>query len=315
MNYRTGNSDSDERVYARAAARAGGIELHEVKGSIAKLQGSDLPPSFRPLPNLALRPLHVALDGLARQRGARALVDGAGGDNVFCYLTTAAPILDAYRMNGWSGARMALHDIARLCETTWWDALAATLRRARRRRRRLWNADHRFLHPDAQPACPDDHPWLSYEPGILPGKYGHIEALVTIQHFVDRGQPLISVPMIHPLLAQPLMELCLRIPSFLWSRSGINRAVARDAMRGLVPLLVANRRTKGGLGSMFLMTFMHNRLALRDYLMDGTLASRGLLDLAALDTVLSRPDEPADDCYVRILEIAALEDWLRSWRR
>lgn len=315
VNYRSGHPDSDERPFARAAAQGAGVHLTELTGSIAALGASNLPKALRPLPNLALLPLHAALDGLARLRGSDALLDGGGGDNIFCYLTTAAPVLDAWRMTGWTGARVALDDIARLTESTQWEVLTATFRKRWRRRRRIWRSDHRFLQPDARPAGPDRHPWLSFDPATLPGAREHVEALVGIQHFLDRGQPLLGVPVVHPLLAQPLLDLCLRIPSFLWLRGGHNRAVARHAVQDLLPPAVAARRTKGGLASLFLMTFMSNRLALRERLMEGQLASNGLLDRSALDACLSCPEEPDDDIYVRVLEIAALEEWLQSWDR
>src|SRR3546814_18425449 len=55
-----------------------------------------------------------------------------------------------------------------------------------------------------------------------------------------------AAPQITPLLSQPIVELCLSIPTWQWVRGGRDRAVARAAVADLLPALIAQRRTKGG---------------------------------------------------------------------
>jgi asparagine synthase (glutamine-hydrolysing) len=170
-----------------------------------------------------------------------------------------------------------------------------------------------FLRPEAVLDLPDTHPWLDLPATTLPGKLEHVEALVSIQHFLDRGQPLLGVPMVHPLMAQPLLELCLAIPSWHWLRGGRDRAVARRAMEAILPQAIAERRAKGRLESLFLQAYMARRRELADFLLNGRLATMGILDRASLAHYLLGTAEPADADYVRILEIAALEEWLAAW--
>lgn len=169
------------------------------------------------------------------------------------------------------------------------------------------------MKPEAVLKSADPHPWLDLPPDMLPGKREHVEALVSIQHFLDRGQPLMSVPMVHPLMAQPLLELCLSIPSWLWLRGGRDRALARRAMDGLLPPAIATRRAKGRLESLFLRAYVAHRKELADFLLDGRLVRIGILDRPSLESYLRQAGEPADAHYVRVLEISALEEWISAW--
>lgn len=314
VNYFTQSPDGDERRFARAAADGAGARLMEIASGEASGVNPFLPRSYRPLPNLALRPLFSALDEIARERGSDALVDGSGGDNLFSYLTTAAPAVDAWRMKGRRAALETLDDLATLCGATFWAALAAALRRIIRIGTwPCWSQDRLFMKPEAVLEAADPHPWLDLPPDMLPGKREHVEALVNIQHFLDRGQPLMSIPMVHPLMAQPLLELCLSIPSWLWLRGGRDRAVARRAMDGLLPPAIAARRVKGRLESLFLRAYMARRKELADFLLDGRLVSMGILDRPSLERYLRQSAEPADANYVRVLEISALEEWISAW--
>jgi asparagine synthase (glutamine-hydrolysing) len=315
INYFTPSADGDERRFARLAAHAAGSAMIEYPARPAADIDPALPLSYRPLPNLALRPLFTTLDEAARKQGSMALVDGSGGDNLFSYLTTAAPALDAWRCNGLGAAMGALDDLATMCGATLWSAMAAALRRTvRAGRRPAWAGSRLFLRREAVVERPDLHPWLNLPAATLPGKLEHVEALVSIQHFLDRGQPLLEVPMVHPLMAQPLLELCLAIPSWQWLRCGRDRAVARRAMAGILPQAIAERRAKGQLESLFLKAYMTRREELADFLLPGQLAAAGILDRPPLEKYLLKTNEPIDTDYVRILEIAALEEWVSAWK-
>jgi hypothetical protein len=55
---------------------------------------------LRPPLSPVLQPLNGALSGHARKVGSARLVTGAGGDNLFCYLTTTAPLTISVRRAG-----------------------------------------------------------------------------------------------------------------------------------------------------------------------------------------------------------------------
>ena len=313
-NFVTAMPDGDERDYARRMAEHLCIDLAELREDDLPLDLS--PPArrtLRPPLNPVLQPLHRALSQYARQSGSSDFVTGAGGDNLFGYLTTAAPALDAMIGIGLRGAWDTLQDVATLGECTIWKAAHFALRKQLRRKRPLWKRDDRFLAADALASEPEPHPWLVRPPQPLPGKIEHVESLVLIHHFLD-PQHRSGETLHHPLLNQPLMEQCLAIPTWLWLRGGINRAVARAAFADLLPREVVRRRTKGSLESMCARAFARNRGRLADLLLGGELATRRLIDTRKVETYLGAAGRLEGDAYFRIFDLVSLELWLRSWR-
>jgi asparagine synthase (glutamine-hydrolysing) len=317
VNFATNAPDGDERHYARAIAEHVGTPLVELLESDTSI---DLTPPghmrLRPAFSPVVQPLHRAFAEHAREVGAGAFLTGTGGDNIFCYLTTAAPILDALRSGRpWHAVTCTLGDVAAQCDCTLWTAARFTLSRlVRGSRRAIWKCNPDFLVPEAVPPQPDHHPWLYAPRGTLPGKREHVEALVRIQHFLDPANRETDLPFVHPLMAQPLLELCLTIPSWLWVTGGYNRAVARAAFEDRLPRLVIDRRTKGRLESMCATWFAAARDALREMVLDGELRRRGIVDGNAVESYLGRQGVPRDERYFRIFEIAAVELWLSGWR-
>jgi asparagine synthase (glutamine-hydrolysing) len=177
-----------------------------------------------------------------------------------------------------------------------------------------WRRDPDVLAADAAPTAPEQHPWLQAPHGAAAGKREHIAALLRIQHVIDPDTRLSTLPFLHPLIAQPLMELCLRIPSWLWVRDGHNRAVARRAFRGLLPDEVLDRRSKGRLEGMCLRAYVLHRGEIADLLLGGALREAGLVDPTALEVYLERETPPADALYFRLFELLSAELWLRAWR-
>jgi asparagine synthase (glutamine-hydrolysing) len=219
-------------------------------------------------------------------------------------------VIDALAGGSVGKAGRAAADIAARANCTIWDVIASAGRRLVKRRH-PWKEDPSFLLPSARlPTC-EPHPWLEGL-AVPPGKREHVKALVHIQHFLDRSPSAIGF--LHPLLAQPLLELCLRIPSWLWVGGGRDRAVARDAFAGLVPSSVLQRRMKGSLQSLLYRSFAQLLPQMRELLLEGELARSAIIDTVAVGAALTGEKWMADAVQLRISEMAALELWLRSWR-
>ncbi|HVM23270.1 MAG TPA: asparagine synthase-related protein [Sphingomicrobium sp.] len=311
VNFATRSPDGDERDFARAVAGLYRLALHELEEpGTARLD----PPTIltlRPATNPLLAPFDSAIAGAAAELGANLLVDGAGGDNLFCYITSAAPVLDALRWGLVGRSIAAVQDIAARADCTWWEVIGATI--GRLRPRPAWKEDPSFLVRDALLGKPDPHPWLEGLGSAPPGKRDHVHALVHIQHFLDRRSA--GTALSHPLLAQPMLELCLRIPSWLWMGGGRNRAVARDAFRDLLPHSVLARRAKGSLQSLFHRSFGQLRGQLLDLLMSGRLRAERIIDTHRIEAAFGSDGWRRGEVQLRISEIAALELWLQSWSR
>lgn len=314
FTFATRQPDGDERRYAALVAAHFGVALAELEEDQLPLQLELPPPSLRPPLSPVLQPLDRARMVIAAPYRDLTFVTGAGGDNIFCYLATAAPILDAWARQGIAKAVQVAGEVADLGECTIFKALRyAAMKAWRRRTRPDWQRDNRFLSNHAIAGQSEPHPWLSGLSGMPPGKVEHVEALVRAQHFLEPRYAW-GWAVCHPLLNQPLMEACLSIPSWLWVDGGRNRAVARAAFAGMLPAKAIHRRTKGRLESMCARSFMENRREIATLLLSGELARRELIDRTALGDYLRSSEAPQGTDYFRIFDLVSMELWLRSWR-
>ena len=131
------------------------------------------------------------------------------------------------------------------------------------------------------------HPLLRHPRGAPSGKLWHAHQISQPFDFYDplgqEGDP----ERISPLCSQPLMELCLRIPTYVLTHAGWDRAVARRAFYDDLPPEIRNRRNKGGIEEHLRFTLEHNRGFLRELLLDGALVREGIVDRTRLADVLS----------------------------
>src|SRR3546814_5825518 len=81
-------------------------------------------------------------------------------------------------------------------------------------------------------------------------------------------------PQIVPLLSQPVVELCLSIPTWQWVHGGRGRAVARAAVAGILPDLLVERTTKGSPSGFVRRVYAAQGNAAREMLTDGKLVDR-----------------------------------------
>lgn len=310
LNFSTRARDGDERGYARSVAEAFNLKLIGVREAEVVTLERTGQLEFRPTVNPLLAPSERAVGLAAEELGASLLLDGGGGDNLFCSITSATPVLDALRQGGFRAGMRAISDTAVLANCTIWEVVRATARQTFRRRP-PWPEDRSLLDPDILLESPEPHPWLEDLP-VLPGKREHVEALVHIQHFLDRSS--LKTPLLHPLFAQPLLELCLRIPSWLWVKGGRDRAMARNALAGILPTSVLDRRRKGSLQSILYRSFAQLRGEMPDVLVEGELARANILDRTSLHASLTGDAWMSLEIQLRVSELVALELWLQSWR-
>lgn len=313
VNFASRSADGDERRYAREVASRFGSPLTEIlEDELDRSIKAPAERKFRPGSNPVLVPLDEAIEQQRRKAGSELLVDGGGGDNLFCYLTGASPILDALQRAGLAQARQTSGDIAELAGCTLWGAAASAVRRAAPSGWWRWKEDTTFLNREMLLQGADRHPWLDAPGFSLPGKREHVASLVHIQHFLDRRAARRS-PVLHPLMAEPLLEVCLSIPSWEWVRGGIDRAVARRAFEDLLPPNVIERRSKGSLQGLFHRFFTAMSGDLRDLLLSGSLVDLRIADANAIEQAFVSGDWKDDEVQMRLSEMASLDLWIRSW--
>ena len=253
---------------------------------------------------------------VASKIGADAFVTGNGGDHVFGFSQSAAPIADRYLIEGLgSGVLHSLTDVCRQTGCNVFAALAQAWNLSRRRTAHRVQPNPLFLSPAFLAACsPGDlhHPWLDAPADALPGKAAHISTILRVQPNLEasRGDCL---PVLSPLMSQPIVEECLRVPSWEWRAGGRDRALARRAFEGQLPSAVRNRRVKGTPSRFAARLLDHFRVRICERVLGGRLAANGIIDRHAIERALAG-DRPVQDLErVRILEIVNAEAWLEHW--
>ena len=219
-------------------------------------------------------------------------------------------MVDAFRFAGFQSGMKAAADLADMTGDSLWRALRLAARRWVMRPA-PWPADPAFLSARYETSRPP-HPWLAPGHGVSAGQFGYGRAMLPIQPFLDGYDRALELPMIAPLLSQPLAEFGLSVATWQWSAGGHDRSLARKAFADKLPPIVRDRRTKGRVDSLFAPAFDANRPALRDFLLGGWLAAAAILDTDAIDAALRRPANALDAVYIRLLQIADVERWVRS---
>lgn len=318
LNYAGDRPESDEGRWAGLLAEQWGLPLQV---GVRELSPFDPEQDFAPLAG-DVRPPVSALDAWRdrdtaerlRASGATALVTGMGGDAALFQMPTTLVLADLWRARGVSGVR---------------DPIVGQL--AQWLRRSIWSVGAEALrHPRSPAAEPGlvfvgprardlpqraEHPWLEDLSGVAPGKRLQIEGLAALHRAHGRNRRAMSAEVIHPLMSQPVMELCLSIPSWVQVRGGRDRGLAREAFRPLLPASVVDRRSKGGLTSLFSRRVAASLDTLRPHLLDGVLADAGVLDRGVMEAALD-----ADRLLWRadgldLIMASAVESWVRHWQR
>ncbi|MCY1170494.1 asparagine synthase (glutamine-hydrolyzing) [compost metagenome] len=322
VTLKTNDPLGDERTFARALAEHLGRQLIEESYS---LDDVDLDrSSVCHLPNPFGRPEAHAYDAAvvraAKQIGASAILTGNGGDNVFYMSRSARPLADRFSTNGVSsGLLETMRDLSRLTGAS---ALRVLLQAVGAWRTSLsgyvWKAETAFLSDsvaDTLLSVPAQHPWLERPEGCrLPAKAAHVAMLVRMHHSLEAYRERGGIPISHPLTSQPMLELCLQIPSWQQCGQGFDRSVAREAFRHSLPDAIVNRRTKGGPQGFSFELFHHFRHKVRERLLDGFLANMRIVDRSAVEAVFHTAHQVTAGEISRLLMLVDAEAWVLHWR-
>lgn len=141
----------------------------------------------------------------------------------------------------------------------------------------------------------------------------HIAMLLRIQATVEGFSRYRAGPLVTPLIAQPVVEACLSIPSWLWCQGGRDRAVARAAFQDELPPIILNRRSKGGPDSFCVEVIETHRKSIRTDLTEGLLASHGLLDTSEIYMQLASVQPIKFPDHGRYAQLMETENWVRHW--
>lgn len=250
----------------------------------------------------------------AAELDAAIVLDGNGGDNMFCFLHSAAPVVDRIRVEGLGLG--ALRTFLAMCRVTGADIprmLRASLRRSYRGAPRARPGDERLLAAEVAAAVRSGQPmpWQNWDAGRHQGKHDHLALILRTRNRINGLG--IGPKRFSPLMSQPILEFCLGVPTWLWFEGGVNRAIARAAFAAELPPALLSRTSKSGPDSFIRRAFDCHRAAIRDLLLGGVLESSGLLDRPSLEEALCTDIAYSGSIVYRLLDLAEAENWARSW--
>jgi asparagine synthase (glutamine-hydrolysing) len=326
LNRYTDVASEDERSFARLAAQAANVSLIERHWECSEGRFDSyletLPPTAKPSMSVIAASLDIHVrNALAAEVGAEAMWTGQGGDHLFFQERSSCGASDFLRSRGLrSGFLSAIGDAARLSGESYWSVARTAL--ADWRTGAPWVPSHltgRRPVFSTETNSPDDdlayvaHPWTSGITDLPKGKQGQIWFLAEV---TNRHRPAAMpelAPEHHPLLSQPLMELCLRLPTYTLLLGGRPRGLARSAFKGYVPSPILERRSKGGTTSYWMQTVRQSSAYLRQLIMDGTLHRERIIDGRLLDPYLNLSQPIPVAVFSRLIACISAEIWLRSW--
>lgn len=314
----TDDPAGDERPFARALCEHLGLPLIERPYRLEDIDITAPLAANQPRPRdrtqaVAHERVHYSV---AREIGAGAFMSGNGGDHVFGYSQSAAPIADRYLNDGLGLAMFAsLLDVCNQTGCSMVDALRQAWRLAHASPAYRVRPNPLFLDPGfiASLGSGDvQHPWLEAPAGALPGKAAHIATILRVQPNLEPSGGT-GFALLNPLVSQPIVETCLAVPSWEWRSGGRDRSLARRAFARDLPPLILNRRVKGSPGRFAARLLDHFREPIRERLLGGRLASGRIIDATALEQALAGERPVPDLQRVRILELVNAEAWIDHW--
>jgi len=291
LNTRADRAETDERAFANAVAARLGVTLtRRARREIAYSAELFEATADGPVPSQNGRDLtndRAVLDA-CREAGVTTLMTGKGGDALFFQMPTPLAFADLWWDRPLRGlGSTLLPGVARWTRTSTWSVLA-TARESRR---------------------------ASSRPDLPPAKRLQIAAIESGMAYYSRCLRTEAIDMVHPLMAQPLIEWALKTPVPLLASGGRDRALARMTFADRLPEAVATRRGKGDYGTYFNRQVAANLPFLRSYLLDGRLASEGILDRASMEARLHTDTLRWQGGAPEILSAVSTEAWVRRWAR
>ncbi len=316
----------DERPYARLVADATNTPLIEWPWTSARdsLDPSclNLPAGAKPTVSGLLRTLDQNFfSALRAAHRFDAIWTGEGGDHLFLALTTALPLID-YLKTHCFGADFndVLRDTASLTGqciphllatgiASWlhespanpkWRTVGAS----------FVSAD--FFRRNVSPEY-IEHPWSARLRSCVPGKRHQLLLLTEVLHRLRPLPDSLECMALSPLLSQPVIELCARIPTYHLLHGGMTRGLARNAFRGLLPTRIIDREVKGQTTHHALGIIHRSMPFASELLRHGALLKNGLIDRRRIEPMLAGTLPIDGPTLFPFLACLAAETWLSSW--
>lgn len=320
---------ADERRYARMITDGSGTKLVEWEERVWE-DGLDailgIPRSATPW-MMQYYSTHSRSEAqVAKEHGVSAIFYGVGGDQLFFRGPLNLIAADYMYDNGFGRDLPGLIvEIARAERVSVWTVLRDAMRKGWLRQK--WDplavvreVKMQSVRTEVLEATKSDsylrHPWLEDTAGVPWCKCEHARSVAVSHDFYDPMAASDSPERVRPLVSQPLIELCLQIPTYILAQGAYDRVVERRAFKHELPHDIVWRRSKGIFDAYYQHLLRTNARFLRELLLDGQLVKEGILDRQKLEDALSGKRTSMTRVVAEIVVFhAGTEAWLQSWRR
>lgn len=259
--------------------------------------------------------------------GSQCVMSGHGGDSLFLQRAIAGDALvDYLRLRGlgrdfWRVA----YETAMLVEGSVWEVVKGAAGKILSGRR--WEPDQWLREAKASPnqvltrdaitsvtAASLASAWLTEAQALPHGKAEQLRNIVALRNYHPvRGHALTHNP-VHPLLSQPLVELSLRTPAYLFYDGGEDRALERSAFEGIIPDSIVRRFSKGFVNHSVIASVASDLDHIRELVLDGACMRSGILDRETVERLLTPEQLTTGDGLGSVMDLIAVESWLAGWR-
>jgi asparagine synthase (glutamine-hydrolysing) len=319
------SSSSDERAYiAPVEARLGrrGLHVAEEDGPILHPVPDGLTPDF-PTPDVCFLARQDFVTRAMERRGARVLLNGMGGDQMFWSEPPPGLALADLLARG-HVARVLREAVACSRElrwpylkTLWMGACWPLLPRWVRARTQRHNPTGEWLEPsfvrrmnvrDRSLELADGGGFRLPSGALQHGLILQSFRAFALEWYASEGY----VDVRYPYLDRRLVEFTLAIPFDQKVRPGETRSVVRRALRGVLPEEVRRRSSKAGPSEAFHRALSRQWPWLSGLARDPRVAAHGFVDAHAFANALLRARHGVSVNTAQLLRTLALELWLRT---
>jgi len=329
----------DETAYARSVIDAcAGLESHTTEPTAERLASDMSSLMWHQEQPFGSPSIYMQWEVMraAKETGVTVLLDGQGGDELFCGYEGFIPAYLAHLLrhgHGWSfhreyrAARKTHFKTGGLLRHVAAALLPAPSRQRLRLRdfvrRRPWLASDLFFPEPAPAMCaalnltPADPLNAVHNGPALTRRLWSIltsDSLPSLLRFEDRNSMAFSLEARVPLLDRPLVELGMRLPVSRKIRDGRLKCVLREAMHGIVPAEVISRTDKIGFTA---PTAQWMRGGLNDWWREAVTSQsfldRGCFEPKGVLSLISRFDAGDDAVADHLWRVAIVEEWARGF--
>ncbi len=325
LHYCSSELDSNERAIAQAAAEYSGVQLLERAFGSEDIDYTNLPT----MPKTTIPADYYYGIGaaktearIARETGAEVFFSGESGDEIFYSSPSNLSAIDYAQRHGFGPQLLqAAFNAALISQTSLWAVLREVIKN---RLLRLPSSTYTNINPHHSSMINRDignsisladtqHPLLAKAGHLPPGKLIHVFSLSLPRKESELTRDEDYVQQLQPLYAQPLIELCLRIPTDVLAVDGRRRGLVRRAFKGMISPQVIKRESKGAGANHTRQVYNDNIAFIREWLMDGILTREKVLDRQLLEKSLTGNQSDITVNPVHLLYFMGIEKWLRDW--